>query len=145
MNYVDIDAFLEAVRGLVAGLGTFKDVVVSHATDTGQLLEEMEAASVPAAIVGLGDVEYDEEGVRRTLRPVIVVLDTFRRGGSRRAASVWSLAKGVEGLFQARLESGETGYREVLGIPFWLSEARPLALSGRLAAVAVSLEGVEYI
>ena len=54
MNYVDIDDLQEAFRSLVAGVTigdakAFRDVVTSHATDTGQLLEEMEAAAPPAA------------------------------------------------------------------------------------------------
>lgn len=149
MNYVDIDDLQEAFRSLVAGVTigdakAFRDVVTSHATDTGQLLEEMEAAMPPAAIIGLGDVEYDERGVLRTLRPVIVVMDVFRKGGIRRSSGVWTLAGAVEALFQPNL-AAVGDYREVSGIEFHLSGLQPLALSERLAAVAIALEGVEYI
>jgi len=149
MNYIDIDDLAEGFRSLVAGVrsngaAVFRDVVTSHATDTGQLLEEMEAAAPPAAIIGIGDVEYDERGVLRTLRPVIVVMDVFRKGGIRRSSGVWTLAGAVEALFQPNL-AAVGAYREVSGIEFHLSGLQPLALSERLAAVAIALEGVEYI
>ena len=142
-NYVDIDDLVVAIGDLLAGLGVFKDVVYSTATDTGQLLEEMEAASPPAAIVGIGEIEYDERGIQRTLKPLVVIVDAFRRGGKRRCESVWTLAKAAEGLFQAR--PGNGGFREILGIEFTLAGVRPLALSGALAAVAITLEGVEFV
>jgi len=145
MNYVDIDDLVTDVGALLTGLGVFKDVVYSNATDTGQLLEEMEAAAPPAAIVGIGEIEYDEQGIQRTLKPLIVVIDTFRRGGKHRCESVWTLAKGVEGLFQAQLAAAGSGFRKVQGIEFSLSSVRPLALSENLAAVAIGLEGVEFI
>lgn len=145
MNYVAIDDLATSIGAILENLGIFKDVVYSNATDTGQLLEEMEAASPPAAIVGIGEVEYDERGVQRTLRPLVVVVDTFRRGGRRRCESVWTLAKSVEALFQPGLEANGGGYRKVLGIEFGLSSVRPLALSGALAAVAITLEGVEFV
>lgn len=144
MNYIRLDTLLSAIQTLVRGTNEFKDVVISNATDTGKLLEEMEAAAPPAAIIGIGDIEYGEDGVQRTLRPVIVVLDTFRRGNGRRASSVWTIGEKVERLFQPSLEAGGD-YRELCGIPFCLSRLSPLALSDRLAAVAISIEGTEFI
>lgn len=146
MSYAAIFELLSGIGDQLSVTGRFKDVIVSAATDTGQMAKELEAASPPVAIVGLADVDYGDNGLSRTVRPVVVVVDTFRRGGWRRQEGVWSLAEAVEEVFtpSLNLPAGD-GYKIIEGVKLYILSAVSLAGEDTLAAVAVTLEGREVL
>ena len=133
------------IAALLKGTGLFRSVVVSDGTDGGHLLDELEGLPAPAAIVGFGGSDYRERGTCRTMRPIVVVVDVFRRGGMRRHEGVWSLAEAAEALFTPALEDGAPGHRKVAGCETRLAGTEALAGADPLAAVLLTLEAEDFI
>ena len=145
MAFTSIHELTGGIAELLKSTGLFKSVVVSDGTDGGHLLAELEGLPAPAAIVGYGGSDYRERGTCRTMRPLVVVVDVFRRGGMRRHEGVWSLAEAAEALFAPDLANGAPGHRTVAGCETRLDTVEALAGADPLAAVLLTLEAEDFI
>lgn len=144
MSYTETHDILLGLKDALEGLGVFNGVAVSDGTGASQLLQELEQARPPCAVVGMGSVQYDDEGLRRTVRPVVLAVDVFRRGGESRAGGAWGLAGEVRRMLSAGLEAHGGGWPGVQGVELSVASEDAVDAGGSLAAVLVTLEGVEF-
>ncbi len=126
----------------------FRKVLISSATNTSQVYDSLEAlVALPAAIVCFGDLEYDDNNLVRTARPIIIVADQYRKGMEAKAGGVWALLKIVEGLFLPEVtDEGGAAIPDVLGIEFGLAGSTPVESdSANISAYAITLQGKEFL
>lgn len=117
--------------------GLFETIIVSPISSGNQIFDVLDAMTrVPGAVIAFSGADFDEEGLERKLRLLIIVVDRFRRGSAAKAAGAWQLVEAVETLCANGLTS--------CGIPFTPVSWEPVD-SGKenITAFAITLEGSE--
>ena len=121
----------------LAGTDAFETLVVSPISSGGQIFDVLDAMTkVPGAVIAFSGADFDEEGLEKKLRLLVIVVDRFRRGSAAKAAGAWHLVEAVETLCANGLTS--------CGIPFTPVSWEPVD-SGKetITAFAITLEGSE--
>ena len=132
---------LYAIAGGIAdalrATGAFESVTVAPISSGPQLGAVLEALTrFPAAAVAISGAEFEEEGLVRSLRVLVIVADRFRRGADARAAGAWSLVEKIELLAENGLLS--------CGIPFTPVQWDAVEMEDlNVCAFAVTLTGAE--
>ena len=136
--YQSMNSLTAALAEVVRGLDTFDSVLVSQATDGAQLYDQLETmASVPCAIIAVGNVAYEEHGEARTIRPMIFIVDQYRNGMDAAAAGIWELAEAVLALFAPS--------QSIAGIEWVPDTWTPVDSPNGVSAAVITLEGVEFL
>lgn len=136
--YQSMSAITAAIAEVVRETEKFESVLVSQATDGAQLYDQLETmASVPCAIVVIGNVSYEEHGVARTIRPMLFIVDRYRNGMETEAAGIWDLAEAVLELFAPS--------QTIAGIDWVPDTWSPVDSPDGVSAAVITLEGVEFL
>jgi len=132
-----LDEIASGIAEALRKTGKFETVTTAAISSGVQLFDVLEGLTrLPGAVAAISGADFDEEGLVRTLRVLVVVADRFRRGAAARASGVWELLETVETLAETGLES--------CGIPFTLLSWEPVDTGKEtIAAFAVTLEGAE--
>ena len=127
-----------ALAAEITATERFKKVLVAQATDGGQLYDQLETmAATPCAIVVIGQIEYEEHGVSRTVRPMIFVVDKYRKGMTQTAAGIWDLTESILALFAPAAEVADIEWRP--------DNWTPIESPDGVSAAMVTLEGTEFL
>ncbi len=129
-------------------LGKFRKFLISGATDTNQVFSLLEAqVARPVLIVCLGETEYDDDCLGRTIRPLLIVGDEFKKGSDDQAKSIWTLLHELESLFlPQRVENGNLEQPDIFGIEFRPTGTTPIGGgSETLSAYSITIQGHEYL
>lgn len=146
MSYAKMTDVARGIAAEIEQTERFKRVTWLPATNGSQVVDLLEGvANLPCAVVCIGNADFDEKGVRRTIRPLILVADKFQRGAAATAAGVWALVETVEELFRVETDPGPPRYHEIAGIPFHVAGWTPVESDDLIAAYAITLEGVEFL
>ncbi len=119
-------------------LECFKNITVAPVSSGAQLFDTLESMTrFPCALIAIAGADYDEEGLERNLRLLIVVADRYRRSSADKASGIWTLVEKVQDL---ALEKGLIP----CGIPMTPVNFDPLDSGDEnITAFAFTLEGAE--
>lgn len=119
-------------------LECFKNITVAPVSSGAQLFDTLESMTrFPCALIAIAGADYDEEGLERNLRLLIVVADRYRRSSADKASGIWGLLEKVQDL---ALKKGLIP----CGVPMTPVNFDPLDSGDEnITAFAFTLEGAE--
>lgn len=145
--YQSLQAIAEAIAAKIEATKKFRQVTYAACANAGQLFEMLEAQTqLPAAVVCIGDADYADDALSRTIRPLVIVADRFQRGQAGRAGGVWDLVEAVEQLYlPSFVAETDPSFPADAGIEFVVRAWAPIDGTRALAAYSLTLEGVEAL
>lgn len=143
--FYPVETIAEAIRAEVEKTALFRKTVYVAVTNAGQLQEILETqTSAPAAIVCIGAIQPSDQNLDRTIRPLVVIMDMYRKGEQARAASVWRMAEAVADRFSVKYDGVNPPQIPLVGGLEWaVGQMLPLDSKRHLSAVSLELSGVE--
>ena len=144
--YTPVQMIAEGIAEMIRATGAFKYVTYAQASNGAQVWRMLEAmVNLPAAIVAIGTVDYEHDALKRTIRPMVVVVGEFNRYLNGDAAGIWELTERVVGAFLPALTPEGLNQPEVCGIEFVPESAVPIQSEENVSAYLVTLEGTEFL
>lgn len=142
MSYTALNDMASGIAEVVTETGLFRQVVWTQATNAAQLWSRIESlVALPSAVVAMGESEYGERGLLRTLHPMIFIVAPFARGAVKEAAGIWTLLEAVEAAFQPV----EGVFKTIGDIEFHLENSSPIESPEKVSACCLTLSGIEYM
>lgn len=123
----------------------FKDIDVAAVTNGEQLYKAAaNLTTMPAAVVCIGDGDFQQFGSLRNFSVVIVVFAKFAATKARRAANVWNLLEAAAKPFLPIFTAGQPPALPVInGIQYEAKGWAPLGGDAPTAAFSLELDAVE--
>lgn len=144
--FISVQTIAEKIAEAVRATGAFKRVLYAQASNGGQIWQMLEAlANLPAAVVAIGTVDFENDGLKRTIRPMIFVVGEFDRYLSGDAAGIWSLTERALSAFLPTLTPDGLNQPEICGIEFVPESIAPIQSDENISAYVITLEGVEFL
>lgn len=123
----------------------FKLITYAQATNGAQIFEMLQTkAGVPCCIAAIGSGEYGPDGLKRTVRVMIFVVDGFSRGAANKADGIWRRVESVLKVFLPDIDS-DFARPEVCGIEFTPVSWSPVESDENISAFSLVLEGTEFL
>lgn len=146
MGYTPFKDLAAGIVAVLTGTGKFRQVLFTQATNGAQLWDKIESlAALPVAVVAMGESDYGDRGLRRTVRPMIFMVAPFHRGMEREAGGLWDLLETVEAAFHPD-EEGEDGiFKTICGIELHLENSVPIESPEKVSACCLTLAGTEFM
>lgn len=142
MGYTALNDIALEIADVVSETNLFRQVIWTQATNAAQLWSRIESlVALPSAVVAMGESEYGERGLLRTLRPMIFIVAPFARGAVREASGIWTLMEAVESAFQPV----DGSFKTIHEIEFHLENSSPIESPEKVSACCLTLSGVEYM
>lgn len=144
--FTPIQEIAEAIAARIRATDAFQHVTYAQASNGAQVWQMLEAmANLPCAIVAIGAVDYDNDALRRTIRPMIFVVGEFDRYLSGDAEGIWELTEKVLSAFLPEPTAAGLSTPEIRGIEFVAESAAPIQSEDNVSAYLVTLSGVEFL
>lgn len=144
--FTPIQEIAEAIAARIRATDAFQHVTYAQASNGAQVWQMLEAmANLPCAIVAIGTVDYDNDALRRTIRPMIFVVGEFDRYLSGDAEGIWELTEKVLSAFLPEPTAAGLSSPEIRGIEFVAESAAPIQSEDNVSAYLVTLSGVEFL
>lgn len=144
--FTPIQEIAEAIAARIRATDAFQHVTYAQASNGAQVWQMLEAmANLPCAIVAIGTVDYDNDALRRTIRPMIFVVGEFDRYLSGDAEGIWELTEKVLSAFLPEPTAAGLSTPEIRGIEFVAESAAPIQSEDNVSAYLVTLSGVEFL
>lgn len=144
--FTPIQEIAEAIAARIRATDAFQHVTYAQASNGAQVWQMLEAmANLPCAIVAIGTVDYDNDALRRTIRPMIFVIGEFDRYLSGDAEGIWELTEKVLSAFLPEPTAAGLSTPEIRGIEFVAESAAPIQSEDNVSAYLVTLSGVEFL
>ena len=144
--FTPIQEIAEAIADRIRATDAFQHVTYAKASNGAQVWQMLEAmANLPCAIVAIGTVDYDNDALRRTIRPMIFVVGEFDRYLSGDAEGIWELTEKVLSAFLPEPTAAGLSAPEIRGIEFVAESAAPIQSEDNVSAYLVTLSGVEFL
>lgn len=144
--YTPLSTIGAELSSLIRATGAFHFVEYAQASNGFQVWTMLDAmANLPAAVVAIGTVDYENEALKRTIRPMIFLVGEFNRFLDGDAAGIWDLAEQVLGVFLPRPTEAGLERREVCGIDFIPEQVSPIESEENVSACCVTLSGIEFM
>lgn len=125
------------VAGALKELGRFKTVRQCALSSYEQLYKLLPGLiGLPAAVVCLGPMNYDDTGAVRRLTIGVIVVDKLRFGADEKSRGVWNLADAVAARFEPEFKADNV---KINGNLYCAAGTSPLALGGEHAAILIEL------
>ena len=135
--------FAEKISSELAG--DFKLITHCQATGGGQLWEMLQAlAAVPAAVVAVGNGDYEDNSLKRSCRVMVFVVAPFAKYLAKDADGVWDLLEKVLELFLPDFSDG-VKFTQVCGIDFVPLSWNPIESDESISAYCLTFEGTEFL
>lgn len=144
--FTPIQEIAEAIAARIRATDVFQHVTYAQASNGSQVWQMLEAmANLPCAIVAIGTVDYDNDALKRTIRPMIFVVGEFDRWLSGDAAGIWDLTEKVLSAFLPEMTDAGLNQPEICGIEFVPESAVPIQSEENVSAYMITLSGVEFL
>ena len=144
--YTPVQEIAEELVEMIRATGAFQHVTFAQASNGGQVWQMLEAmANLPAAIVAIGTVDYENEALKRTIRPMIFIVGEFNRYLNGDAARIWDLTEQVLSVFLPRSTPEGLFQPEACGIEFVPESAVPIESEENVSAYLLTLSGYEFL
>ena len=144
--FTPIQEIAEAIAARIRATDAFQHVTYAQASYGAQVWQMLEAmANLPCAIVAIGTVDYDNDALRRTIRPMIFVIGEFDSYLSGDAEGIWELTEKVLSAFLPEPTAAGLSTPEIRGIEFVAESAAPIQSEDNVSAYLVTLSGVEFL
>lgn len=144
--FTPIQEIAEAIAARIRATDVFQHVTYAQASNGSQVWQMLEAmANLPCAIVAIGTVDYDNDALKRTIRPMIFVVGEFDRWLSGDAAGIWDLTEKVLSAFLPEMTDAGLNQPEICGIEFVPESAVPIQSEENVSAYIITLSGVEFL
>lgn len=144
--FTPIQEIAEAIAARIRATDVFQHVTYAQASNGSQVWQMLEAmANLPCAIVAIGAVDYDNDALKRTIRPMIFVVGEFDRWLSGDAAGIWDLTEKVLSAFLPEMTDAGLNQPEICGIEFVPESAVPIQSEENVSAYIITLSGVEFL
>lgn len=127
--------------------GEFKLVTHAQATNGAQIWEMLQAmSSVPGCVVAVGSGDFGPDALKRTVRVMIFVVNSFARGSAAAADGIWQKVETVQNLFLPDRAGDDCfDYPEICGIEFSPVSWNPVESDEQVCAFCLVLEGTEFL
>lgn len=143
--YRSLNEIAADIVEVLEALNVFKYVEAAAVSNGSQLFKA--AANIrlaPAALVCIGEGDFENHGSLRTFSPVIIILADYRSGLSRNSENIWTLTEAAIEPFLPVFQPGTPPvFPEINGIKYELKGWSPVDSDDRTSAFAVELEAVE--
>ena len=124
----------------------FKLITFAQATNGAQIWQMLQAvSSIPGCVVAIGSGEYAPDALKRTIRVMIFVVDTFSRGTANAADGLWRRVETVLNLFLPDWSTDDPARPTVCGIEFVPVSWSPIESEENVSAFTLVLEGNEFL
>ncbi len=144
--FTPIQEIAEAIAARIRATNIFPHVTYAQASNGSQVWQMLEAmANLPCAIVAIGTVDYDNDALKRTIRPMIFVVGEFDRWLSGDAAGIWDLTEKVLSAFLPEMTDAGLNQPEICGIEFVPESAVPIQSEENVSAYMITLSGIEFL
>ena len=125
--------------------GDFKLVTHCQATNGGQVWEMLQAlAAVPAAVVAIGNGDFEDNSLKRTCRIMVFVVAPFAKHLAGDANGVWELSEKILNLFMPDF-SPEVRFSQICGIDIVPISWNPIESDENISAYCLTFEGTEFL
>lgn len=142
-SFRDLEDIAGAVKARLETLAVFKSVSYAGISGASQLFELIDTLNIrPAAVICLGDLNYDAHQLTRGLRMIIAFADNYRLGTAGSAKGAWPLVRAVESAFTAPFSGAESGV-EIGGVHWSLQQVRPVESGDRVTLYFAVIQGDE--
>ena len=144
--FTPIQEIAEGIAERIRKTERFQHVTYAQASNGAQVWQMLEAvANLPAAVVAIGTVSYENDGLKRTIRPMIFIVGEFDRYLSGDAAGIWELTEQVLDSFLPEMTDAGLYQPEICGIEFVPESAVPIQSEENVSAYLVTLSGVDFL
>lgn len=144
--FTPIQEIAEGIAERIRKTERFQHVTYAQASNGAQVWQMLEAvANLPAAVVAIGTVSYENDGLKRTIRPMIFIVGEFDRYLSGDAAGIWELTERVLDSFLPEMTDAGLNQPEICGIEFVPESAVPIQSEENVSAYLVTLSGVDFL
>lgn len=144
--FTPIQEIAEAIVARIRATDVFQHVTYAQASNGLQVWQMLEAmANLPCAIVAIGTVDYDNDALKRTIRPMIFIVGEFDRWLSGDAAGIWDLTEKVLSAFLPEMTDAGLNQPEICGIEFVPESAVPIQSEENVSAYMITLSGIEFL
>lgn len=144
--FTPIHEIAEGIAERIRKTERFQHVTYAQASNGAQVWQMLEAvANLPAAVVAIGTVSYENDGLKRTIRPMIFIVGEFDRYLSGDAAGIWELTEQVLDSFLPEMTDAGLNQPEICGIEFVSESAVPIQSEENVSAYLVTLSGVDFL
>lgn len=144
--FTPIQEISEGIAERIRKTERFQHVTYAQASNGAQVWQMLEAvANLPAAVVAIGTVSYENDGLKRTIRPMIFIVGEFDRYLSGDAAGIWELTEQVLDSFLPEMTDSGLNQPEICGIEFVPESAVPIQSEENVSAYLVTLSGVDFL
>lgn len=144
--FTPIQEIAEGIAERIRKTERFQHVTYAQASNGAQVWQMLEAmANLPCAIVAIGTVDYDNDALKRTIRPMIFIVGEFDRWLSGDAAGIWELTEQVLDSFLPEMTDAGLNQPEICGIEFVPESAVPIQSEENVSAYLVTLNGVDFL
>lgn len=144
--FTPIQEIAEGIAERIRKTERFQHVSYAQASNGAQVWQMLEAvANLPAAVVAIGTVSYENDGLKRTIRPMIFIVGEFDRYLSGDAAGIWELTEQVLESFLPEMTDSGLNQPEICGIEFVPESAVPIQSEENVSAYLVTLSGVDFL
>lgn len=145
-QYVPFETIAAGIVSRLKATGKFSSVIYAQVTNGNQLWDILEALSaLPCAVVAIGNVDYEKDGLMRTIRPLIFVVNNFQRGIARETSGSWQLLETAKGQFLPVATARGIELPEIEGIGFAVASSTPIQSPAHICACSITLEGKEFM
>lgn len=144
--FTPIHEIAEGIAERIRKTERFQHVTYAQASNGAQVWQMLEAvANLPAAVVAIGTVSYENDGLKRTIRPMIFIVGEFDRYLSGDAEGIWELTEKVLSAFLPEPTAAGLSAPDIRGIEFVAESAVPIQSEDNVSAYLVTLSGVEFL
>ena len=144
--FTPIQEIAEGIAERIRKTERFQHVTYAQASNGAQVWQMLEAvANLPAAVVVIGTVSYENDGLKRTIRPMIFIVGEFDRYLSGDAAGIWELTEQVLDSLLPEMTDAGLNQPEICGIEFVPESAVPIQSEENVSAYLVTLSGVDFL
>lgn len=143
--FTPIQEIAEGIAERIRKTERFQHVTYAQASNGAQIWMLEAVANLPAAVVAIGTVSYENDGLKRTIRPMIFIVGEFDRYLSGDAAGIWELTEQVLDSFLPEMTDAGLNQPEICGIEFVPESAVPIQSEENVSAYLVTLNGVDFL
>ena len=143
--FTPIQEIAEGIAERIRKTERFQHVTYAQASNGAQIWMLEAVANLPAAVVAIGTVSYENDGLKRTIRPMIFIVGEFDRYLSGDAAGIWELTEQVLESFLPEMTDSGLNQPEICGIEFVPESAVPIQSEENVSAYLVTLSGVDFL
>lgn len=143
--FTPIQEIAEGIAERIRKTERFQHVTYAQASNGAQIWMLEAVANLPAAVVAIGTVSYENDGLKRTIRPMIFIVGEFDRYLSGDAAGIWELTEQVLDSFLPEMTDSGLNQPEICGIEFVPESAVPIQSEENVSAYLVTLSGVDFL